>query len=107
MDIYIIRIFRKRRIKIRARFFQSTEDIVSYHTLYIQCIYPVILILVFYWSLISRLSLGLLSVGHTIQTTNIQQKTTATRNEQRWGLIEKKNKIALIVFNYSVTRVKL
>ena len=35
------------------------------------------------------------------------KKSTATRNEQRWGLIEKKNKIALIVFNYSVTRVKL
>ena len=74
MDIYIIRIFWERNIKIRARFFQSTEDIVSYRTLYILCIYPVILILVFYWSLISRLSLGLLSVGHTIQTTNIQQK---------------------------------
>ena len=74
MDIYIIRIFRKRRIKIRARFFQSTEDIVSCRTLYILCIYPVILIIVFYWSVISRLSLGLLSVGHTIQTTNIQQK---------------------------------
>ena len=34
-------------------------------------------------------------------------KSTATRNGWRWGLIEKKNKIALIVFNYSVTRVKL
>ena len=75
----IIRIFRKRGIKIRARFFQSTEDIVSYHTLYILCIYHVILILVFYWSLISRSSLGLLSVGHTIQTTNIHQKNTATQ----------------------------
>ena len=35
-------------------------------------------------------------------------KNTATRNGWRWGLIEKNNnKIALIVFNYSVTRVKL
>ena len=74
MDIYIIRIFRKRRIKIRARFFQSTEYIVSYRTLYILCIYPVILILAFYRSVISRLSLGHRSVECTILTTNNQQK---------------------------------
>ena len=62
-----------------------------------------ILIIVFYWSVISRLSLGLLSVGHTIQTTNIQQKNTATHDGWRWGLIEKKNKIILnmILFRYS------
>ena len=36
------------------------------------------------------------------------KKSTATHDGWRWGLIEKNNnKIALIVFNYSVTRVKL
>ena len=52
----------------------SRGYIVSYHTLYILCIYPVILILVFYWSLISRSSLGHRSVECTILTTNNQQK---------------------------------
>ena len=71
----IIRIFRKRGIKIRARFFQSTEDIVSYHTLYILCIYPVILILVFYWSVISRSSVGRMHYPYNKQSI----KTTATQ----------------------------
>ena len=42
-----------------------------------------------------------------IQNDSYFKKTTATLDGWRWGLIEKKNKIALIVFNYSVTRVKL
>ena len=47
---------------------------------------------------------------HPIYTMYISRdfnKNTATHDGWRWGLIEKKNKIALIVFNYSVTRVKL
>ena len=42
-----------------------------------------------------------------IKKKRIVQTNHRHSNEQRWGLIEKKNKIALIVFNYSVTRVKL
>ncbi|MEE0950975.1 MAG: hypothetical protein U0L62_02035, partial [Paludibacteraceae bacterium] len=46
-------------------------------------------------------------IRETYGTIATSKKSTATRNGWRWGLIEKKNKIALIVFNYSVTRVKL
>ena len=47
-------------------------------------------------------------IRETYGTIATSKKNTATRNGWRWGLIEKNNnKIALIVFNHSVTRVKL
>ena len=73
------------------------------YTMYISRDFNSCFLLVAHLLVIGRLSVGRMHYPYNKQST----KSTATRNGWRWGLIEKKNKIALIVFNYSVTRVKL
>ena len=66
------------------------------YTMYISRDFNSCFLLVAHLSVIGRSSVGRMHYPNNKHST----KTTATRNGWRWGLIEKKNKIALIVFHW-------